>query len=325
MTGIVSRDALPFARTFFEKVPVQFVNLDQLVKGALEDRAFAGDAYWQIDADEPLAYLILRGGRPYRIIGYSGPGVAAFINWIRRDNRELTLTYRFVESGTLPLLVRCWTEEPALQELDNARGDVMTVLRSMRRSSDSGLLRVRNGGTSTLIPIEDGKLASAFGAGTTLKGKSILGFLTEQLEPGACADLYPGPTRPLSQVGISEAQLIVLAFNTWLDAARPTWPECARIASTVFSVVKEKEPSFTSLSYNVEDGLYMEGLPADTESIPEAFTKLIKSMARKHPSPENCLRLFTTVNRERKLALAVAGLSGVLEPGALQASASPGS
>lgn len=315
MSGILSRDALPYSRTFFENVPVRFVNLDELVKGALEDRAFAGDAYWEIVADEPLAYLILRGGRPYRIIGYSGPSVTAFINWMRRDNRELTLTYRFVEGGALPLLVRCWTEQPILQDLDNSIGDVMAVLRNLRKITESGMLRVRSAGSSTLIPVEEGKLTAAFGAGSVLRGKAILSFLTDELEPGSVADFYPGPTPDLPQVGISEAQLVVQSFNAWLDAAKPTWPECARIASTVFSVLKEKEPSFCSLSYNVDDGLFLESLPVNTESIPEAFSKMIRSLAKKHPSPENCLRLFGSVNRERKLALAAAGLGSVLEPG----------
>ena len=315
MSGIISRESLPFSRTFFEGVPVRFVNLDELVRGALEDRSFAGDAYWQIDAEEPLAYLILRGGRPYRIIGYSGPSVNAFIHWIRRDNRELKLTYRFVDAGTLPLLVRCWTEEPVLQELDNSNGDLMSVLRNLRRIEASGLMRVRSASASTLIPVEDGRLSAAFGAGSILKGKLIVSFLTEQLDPGATADFYPGPTPDLPRVGISEAQLVVQSFNAWLDAAKPTWPECARIASTVFGVLKEKESCFGSLSYNVDDGLFLESLPVDTESIPEVFTTMIKSVAKKHPSPENCLRLFGSVNRERKLALAAAGLSSVLEPG----------
>jgi hypothetical protein len=314
MNGIVFRDTLPYSRTFFEKVPVRFVNLDELVKGALEDRAFVGDAYWEIDAEEPLAYLILRNGRPYRIIGYSGPSITAFINWMRRDNRELTLTYRFVERGALPLLVRCWTEQPVLQDLDNGCGDVMAVLRNLRKITESGLLRVRSGGVSTLIPVEEGKLTAAFGAGGVLKGKLILTFLSDQLEPGSVADFYPGPTPDLPLVGISEAQLVVQSFNAWLDAAKPTWPECARIASTVFSVLKEKEPGLVALSFNIEDGLFLETLPVNTESVPEAFAKMIRSLAKKHPSPENCLRLFGSVNRERKLALAAAGLASVLEP-----------
>jgi hypothetical protein len=314
MTGIVTRDVLPFSRTFFEKVPLQFVNLDALAKGALEDRALSGDAYWQIDTvEEPLAYLILRRGRPYRIIGYSGPSVTAFINWLRRDNRELTLTYRFVEEGTLPLLLRCWTEDPVLQDLEHGRGDLMTLLKSLRKISDNGLLKVKAGGNAILIPVEDGRITTAFGPGQVTRGKAIVQLLTEQLEGTAVGDFYAGQSRQLSQVGISEAQLFVTAFNAWLEASCPTWPECRRIASTVFSTVKEKETSFGLLSYDPDDGLHLQALPVETEQMPSAFMTLVRSLSRKHPSPDSCLRLFGSINREKKIALCAAGLSTLFE------------
>ncbi len=314
MSGIVSREILPYSRTFLEKVPLQFVNLDELVKGALDHRSLAGDAYWQIDAlNEPVAYLILRNGRPYRIVGYSGPSVNAFITWLRRDNRELTLTYRFVEDGTLPLLLRCWTEEPVLQDLENSRGDVMSVLKSVRKLGETGLFKLRTGGKATLIPIDEGRISAAFGPGSVITGKAIQQLLSEQLDESSFADYYPGPTGMLSQVGIAEAQLIVSAFNVWLEAASPTWPECKRIATTVFTAMKSKETCFGSLSYDPEDGMFLEALPVETDKMPAAFSALVKSLARKHPSPESCMKLFGSVNKEKKLALSTAGLAPLFE------------
>ncbi len=316
MSGIVVKDALPFSRTFFEKVPLQFINLDELVKGSLEDRRFAGDAYWQIDSEDiPQAYLILRGGRPYRIIGYSGPSVNAFMNWLRKDKRELTLTYRFMEHNSLPYLLRCCTEEPVLQDLDNDTGDIMDVLRALRRKEESGLLRIRALGQSTLVPVEKGKLQMAFGPGSILKGKAILTYLTEQLPPKAVADLYPGQTAEPAGVGISEAQLLVSSFNNWLEAARPTWPECANIASTVFKTLKQKEECLSSFSYDVEDGLFLEALPAETEKIPSVFANIVRTMCRKHPSPGACNKLFLSSNKHSKLALEAMGIASLLEGG----------
>ncbi len=313
MSGIVIREALPYSRTFLERVPLQFINLDELVKGSLEDRNFTGDAYWQIDADEPLAYMMLRSGRPYTIIGFSGPSVTAFINWLRRDKRELTLTYRFVEEGALPALVRCCSEEPVLQDLDSESGDVMEVLRALRRSETSGLLRIRSGGVSTLVPVEDGKLQVAYGAGACLRGKAILSFLTGQIEQGSTADLYPGSTGGLATVGISEAQLLVGAFNTWLEAAIPTWPECSNIAMNVFKTLRDKEACLSSFVYSTEEGLSLQALPAETERIPRVFATMIGSMCKKHPAPSACSKLFISSNRQNKMALEATGLASLLE------------
>ncbi len=313
MSGPLAREALPYSRTFLERVPLQFINLDELVKGALEDRNFAGDGYWQIDADEPLAYMILRRGRPYTIIGYSGPSVTAFINWLRRDKRELTLTYRFVEEGSLPSLVRCCSEEPVLQDLENDRGDLMEVLKALRRTEDSGLLRIRAGSLSTLVPVEGGKLQVAWGAGVSMKGRDILTYLTGQLPPETTADLFPGATGDLAAVGISEAQLLVGAFNTWLEAAIPTWPECSNIAMNVFKTLKDKEVCLASFVYSTEEGLSLQAQPSEAERIPKVFATLIGSMCKKHPAPAACSKLFITSNRQNKMALEATGLASLLE------------
>jgi hypothetical protein len=313
MSGIVVREALPFSRTFFEKVPLQFINLDELVKGSLEDRNFTGDAYWQIDAVEPLAYLFLRGGRPYTIVGYSGPSVTAFINWLRRDKRELTLTYRFVEEGSLPALVRCCTEEPVLQNLDNDQGDVMEILRALKRTEESGLLRIKAQGVTTLVAIDKGSLLMAWGDGASLKGKDILAFLSGHLSSGATADLYPGATGELATVGIAEAQLLVGAFNTWMEAAIPTWPECSTIALNVFKTLKEKETCLSSFVYSAEEGLSLQALPSDTDRVAQVFASMIRSMCRKHPAPVACTKLFITSNRQNKMALEATGIAALLE------------
>ena len=312
MSGFLAREALPYSRTFLEKVPLQFINLDELARGALEDRNFAGDAYWQIDADEPLAYMILRSGRPYTIIGYSGPSTTAFINWLRRDKRELTLTYRFVEDGALPFLVRCCSEEPVLQELDNDKGDLMEVFQAVSRNEDSGLFRIRSGDVSTLIPVDGGRLQVAFGAGQSLRGKSVLSFLSEQLDPGSTADFFPGATGNLASVGIAETQLLVGAFNTWLEAAIPTWPECTNIAMNLFKTLKDKEECLSSFDYSTEEGLSMQSFPSDTERIPKVFASLIGSMCKKHPAPSACSKLFMSSNRQNKMAIEATGLASLL-------------
>jgi DNA-directed RNA polymerase subunit H (RpoH/RPB5) len=313
MSGIVVREAMPFSRTFFERVPLRFINLDELARGSLEDRNFVGDAYWQIDAEEPLAYLILRNGRPYRIFGYSGPSVTAFINWLRRDKRELTLTYRFVEEGSLPHLVRCCSEDPVVQDLENGSGDLMEVLRALRRKGESGLLRIRAEGSTTLVPIENGRLQVAYGPGLVHRGKAILEFLTAQLPTAAVADLYPGSTKELPAVGISEAVLLVKAFNSWLEAARPTWPDCPKIAAHVFKTVKDKESCMAPFHFEVEEGLSLETLPVETDRMTPVFASMIRSMCKKHPSPGACSKLFVSSNRQNRMALEATGLGSLLE------------
>jgi hypothetical protein len=310
----IARDTLPYSRTFFERVPMRFVNVRELAKGSLESRDLVEDAYWQIDADsEPVAFLVLFGGRPHHLIGHRGPTMNAFLRWLTTDDRELVLSYRFVEEGTLPLLMRCWTEEPDLQDLSHKDGDIKELLKGLSSSGESGLMAIRSDGKVDLVPVEKGKLSVGFGPGHSIEGNRLIKLLSHDLADDAKADFYAGATKPLSSIGIAEIGLLVQSFNEWLEAIRPTWPSCDKLADAMFGKLQGREDSMKAFIYEVGDGLILNELPEDTSNLAKVFVVLVKSLTRRHPSPDNALKLFGSVNKENKIALVSAGLSPLLK------------
>lgn len=313
MVKKAARENLPYARSFLERVPLRFINLDELTRGALENRDLAGDAYWCVESQgDPLAYLVLRLGRPHQLIGHPGPALVNFLRWIRTDKRELTLTYRFVEEETLKYLMRCWTEEPVLENLDHSSGDIRDLLQGLKRTRESGLLGIRNNGNLSLIPIENGRISICYTPGRMLNSDELISYLSHGLNKTAVAAFYSGLTKPLSSIGISEVVLLVQAFNDWLESMRPTWPSCDKLAEIMFEKLKARETAMKCFSYDPGEGIMLNELPLETSSLSKVFMVYIKSLARRHPSPENVQKLFGSVNRENKMALTAAGLGSMM-------------
>jgi hypothetical protein len=306
---------LPYTRTFFEEVPLKFVNLDELSRGALESRALAGDAYWRIEAENPIAYLVLRKGRPYQVIGSDSPDLRSFLSWLRHDKRELTLTYRFVEDGTLPYLLRYWTEDPVLCGLENSQGDILEMLLSMKQSKESGLLQLKWDDNLALIPVTTGKLSTAFLPGRTLHGRELLTFLKSEETSSALADFYLGETVPLSPLGISEVLLLLTSVNTWLDALRPVWPACDAVLPNLYRDKQKDDACLGSITYEEGDGFYINSTLVESENLPAAIAGLIRSLTERHPSSANAMKLFFSKNKTNAIALESIGLTQLLKEG----------
>ncbi|MBD3370115.1 hypothetical protein GF402_07120 [Candidatus Fermentibacteria bacterium] len=303
---------LPFKRTFLEGVPLRFVNLTELSRGTLDSRDLAEDGYWKVASEEPVAYLMLRDGRPYRIIGHESPDLGSFVRFLTKDSRELCLTFRFVDKGCLPCLLRIWTEEPVLRDLKQSANDTMELLRSLKKSKESGLLQLRWEENLGLVPVSSGKISKGFLPGRTVQGRDLLNFLSKELPAEATGDFYPGKITALSPVGVAEVSLLVSSFNNWLEALRPTWPECDDITQELFRKLCDQEKCMQAFKFYMEDGLFLKKPLEQTDTLPGVLTTLIKGIAEHHASEETCIKVFGSANRENKMALASAGLNEIV-------------
>lgn len=312
----MSERRLPYSRTFLEGVPLRFLNLPELSRGALDSRALADDGYWQICDEKPIALLLLRAGRPYRIVGHETPDLASFIRFLNRDKRELTITFRFVERGTLPCILKVWSEEPMLQELQCSEGDVMDLLRSLKRAGESGLLELEYGETTSLVPVDNGKISRGYLPGSTIRGRDLLTYLSKEVPDEATACFYPGEVPSLAPVGLSEIGLLMSSFNNWLEALRPTWPECDDITEELFRSLARKNDFLGAFEFYPDDGLFLKKPLDRPERLPGVFVELIKGVAERHASEETCIRVFGSANRENRVALATAGLKEIVGSGA---------
>ena len=311
----MSERQLPYSRTFLESVPLRFINLQELSRGALDSRALAEDGYWQICAEEPVALLLLRAGRPYRIVGHQTPDLASFIRYLTKDKRELTITFRFVDKGALPCILKVWSEQPALREMESAEGDIMDLLRSLKRAAESGLLELEYNGVTSLIPIDSGKISRGFLPGRTMRGRELLTYLSKELPDGARGSFYPGAVPSLAPVGLSEIGLLVASFNNWLEALRPTWPECDDITEDLYRGLARENAFLDAFEFYPDDGLFLRKPLEQPELLPGVFVKLIKGVAERHASAETCIRVFGSANRENRVALATAGLKEIVGSG----------
>lgn len=311
----MSERELPYSRTFLESVPLRFINLPELSRGALDSRALAEDGYWQICAEEPVALLLLREGRPYRIVGHETPDLASFIRFLSRDKRELTITFRFVAKGALPCILKVWSNIPALQGLQRSDGDVMDLLRSLKRAGESGLLELRYGSTTSLVPVDGGKISRGFLPGRTIRGRELLNYLSKELPDEAEGFFYTGGVPALAPVGLSEIGLLVSSFNNWLEALRPTWPECDDITEDLYRALASENPFMEAFEFYPDDGLFLKKPLDQPELLPGVFVELIKGVAERHASEETCIRVFGSANRENRVALATAGLKEIVGSG----------
>ncbi len=300
--------ALPYSSCFFKTVPVMFLNLDKLVRGGAEFRDFKKDCYWEIlDSKGVFARLIFRQGKPYFIHGLDCLDSDSFINAIKRDKRELFLSFNFLEKGSLGPVIKYLSEEPVLTELDNSSGELIQLLKSLRKSGESGMISLHIDSGIALVPIRDGKISKGFLPGRTIQGKALVDFLKSP-EGSGMAEFIDGEVAEPSALGIGEISLILSAVNAWLESLGPVWPQSRALVPVYVEKIRSRYPSLEPLGYNTEDLVSLGSFITDSSDFPKAMALLIKSLCKKHPSPETALKLFKRINKDRTTALKSTGL-----------------
>ncbi len=285
-----------------------FLNLDKLVTGGAVLRDFKKDCYWAISDDEGVfARLIFRQGSPYFIHGLDCLDSTSFINTIKRDKRELFLSLHFLEKGSLGPVIKYLTEEPVLTELDNSSGELIQLLKSLRKSGESGMISLHTDSGIALIPIRNGKISKGFLPGGTIKGKALVDFLKSP-EGSGMAEFVDGEVAEPSALGIGEISLVLSAVNAWLESLGPVWPQSRAIVPVYVKKIRSRYPSLEPINYSTEDYLTLGSFITDSSDFPKAMALLIKSLCKKHPSPETALKLFKRINKSRTTALKSTGL-----------------
>jgi len=304
---------LPYSKCLFDSIPVTFLNLDNLLKAGTEFRDYKKDCYWAVSENETVfARLIFKKGKPYFIHGVDCLNAESFLNMIHSDKRELTLSFHFLEDNSLGPVIKYLCEEPVLTELDNSGGELIQLLKSLKKSGESGMISLHTAEGIALIPISAGKISSGFLPGRTVKGKKLIEFLRSP-EGAGMAEFIDGEVAKPSALGIGEITLIILAVNLWLEAIGPVWPQSRTFVAGFVEKIRKKYPSLEPLAYDTGEGLSLNGFIADSALFPKAISALIKSVCKKHPSPATALKLFTRINESRSSALKATGLLELLQ------------
>jgi len=304
---------LPYIRSFFDTVPVHFLNLDALVRGGTELRDFRKDCYWSIsDGETIFTRMIFRQGKPYYIAGCDCLDSASFLSMIRNDKRELYLSLHFLDDRALGPVIKYLTEEPVLTELDNSSGELVQLLKSLKKSGESGMISLHVHGGVALIPICDGKISKAFLPGETIQGRDLIKFLKSP-EGAGIAEFFDGPVAEPAALGIGEINLILSAVNSWLDSLGPVWPQSRSLMPGYVQKIRQKYPALEPLKYEIGEGLSLESFIAESSEFPKAMATLVKSLCRKHPASETAMKLFKKINAERTTALQSTGLMKLLD------------
>ncbi len=304
---------LPYIRSFFDTVPVHFLNLDALVRGGTELRDFRKDCYWSIsDGETIFTRMIFRQGKPYYIAGCDCLDSASFLSMIRNDKRELYLSLHFLDDRALGPVIKYLTEEPVLTELDNSSGELVQLLKSLKKSGESGMISLHVHGGVALIPICDGKISKAFLPGETIQGRDLIKFLKSP-EGAGIAEFFDGPVAEPAALGIGEINLILSAVNSWLESLGPVWPQCRSLMPGYIQKIRQKYPALEPLKYEIGEGLSLESFIAESSEFPKAMATLVKSLCRKHPASETAMKLFKKINAERTTALQSTGLMKLLD------------
>lgn len=304
---------LPYSSCLFDSIPVAFLNLDRLLKASTEFRDFKKDCYWAVsENDVVFARLIFRMGKPYFVHGVDCLNAESFLSMIRADKRELKLSFHFLENKSLGAVIKYLCEEPVLTELDNSGGELIQLLKSLKKSGESGMISLQTTGGIGLIPISEGKISSGFLPGRTVKGKKLIEFLKSP-EGAGMAEFIDGEVAKPSALGIGEITLIILAVNLWLESIGPVWPQSRTFVAGFVGKIRKKYPSLEPLVYDREEGLSLNSFITDSALFPKAISALIKSVCKKHPSPATALKLFTRINESRSSALKATGLLDLLK------------
>ncbi len=300
---------LPYSEVLFGGIPVEFLKLRKVLDSAMDNRDFRRDGYWEVSSEDGvLARLILKAGRPFYIQGNQCLDSAAFINWMEKDPREITLTVRFLDEGCLPSLMKYIREEPVLTELENGQGEVLQLLHSLRSSGESGLVSLGYRSGTLLIPVREGKVSRGWGSGRTFMGRLLVDFLKGDETRDGLAEFREGTIRDLSPLGIAEVSLVLGSVNSWLDSLRPVWPQCEGVIPELLAKLKSREEWMYALEYEAGDTLFLREQLTDSSAFPDTMAQFVKSLCKKHPSPTTALKLFTSINRERETVLASIGM-----------------
>lgn len=293
-------------------MPVHFLNLDALIRGGTELRDFKKDCYWSIsDGTAVFARLIFRQGKPYYIAGCDCLDSSSFLSMVTNDKRELFLSLHFLEDRSLGPVIKYLTEEPVLTELDNSSGELVQLLKSLKKSGESGMISLHVDGGIALIPIYDGKISKGFLPGSTIQGRELVGFLKSPAGSGM-AEFFDGPVAEPAALGIGEINLILASVNTWLESLGPVWPQSRSLMPGYVEKIRAKYPSLEPLVYDIEEGLSLQSFIAESSDFPRAMAALVKSLCKKHPSPATALKLFKRINDDRTVALESTGLMKLL-------------
>ncbi len=293
-------------------VPVHFLDLDALMRGGTELRDFRKDCYWSIsDGSDIFTRLIFRQGKPYYISGSDCLDSSSFLSMVRNDKRELHLSLHFLEDRSLGPVIKYLTEEPVLTELDNSSGELVQLLKSLKKSGESGMISLHVSGGLALIPIYDGKISKGFLPGSTIQGRELVSFLKSP-DGSGMAEFFDGPVAEPAALGIGEINLILVAVNKWLESLGPVWPQSRSLVPGYVEKIRSKYPSLEPLIYEIEEGLSLQSFIAESSDFPKAMAALVKSLCKKHPSPATALKLFKRINDDRAVALESTGLMKLL-------------
>ncbi|PIE52496.1 hypothetical protein CSA37_06835 [Candidatus Fermentibacteria bacterium] len=304
--------SLPYSSSFFDNVPVHFLNLDALIRGGTELRDFRKDCYWSVSAGSGVfTRLIFRQGKPYYIAGSDCLDSDSFLAMIRNDKRELFLSLNFLDDHSLGPVIKYLTEEPVLTELDNSSGELVQLLKSLRKSGESGMISLHVEKGIALIPICEGRISRGFLPGRTIAGRGLVEFLKSP-EGSGMAEFFDGPVAEPAALGIGEINLILHSVNVWLESLGPVWPQSRSLMPGYVEKIRERYSSLEPLNYEIGEGLSLSSFIAESDDFPKAMATLVKSLCKKHPSPATALKLFTRINSERATALEATGLTRLL-------------
>lgn len=313
MSDVLLRETLPFSVKYFENIPVRYLNLRELSRGALDSRELHRDGYWRVDsAGEPVAYHAIKNGTPYRFIGRDVKGLEGFLEWLEIDVNELILSYYFLEDGVLKYLMRCWTEEPVLRRLEGSRGQIMELYEKLVSKGKSGLIRVVKDNATTIIPIIEGRADIGWMPKKVMDGPDVWEFLEYEVISGGIGYFYPGKTSSLSNVGLDEISLLISAFNNWYKALQESWPDCFMVSVNIFGSLRQEKPALSKVVLIPDEGLQQKGSFDDPQRLPDVIMTLVTSISGQHRNPELCVQLFRDMNRDQRHALGSAGLAELM-------------
>ena len=314
MSDILLNETLPYSEAYFEKVPVRFLNLKELARGALDSRDLHRDGYWKIDSRTgPVAYHAIKNGTPYRFIGRDAKGLDDFLQWLENDIKEMYLSYYFVEDDVLKYLLRCWTDEPVLRKLNGSKGQIMDLYEKLIGKGESGLIRTVKDDVTALFPIIDGNADIGWLPGRTLDGPEVWEYLEYEASTGCSGYFYPGETQSLSGVGLDEISLLISAFNSWYIVLLERWADCFMQSVHIFGTMRKETPLLSKLVLIPDEGLQQKRAFDDPQRLPEVIIYLVNAISHENSDPDKCIQLFKEVNSDQRHALSSAGLGKLME------------
>ncbi len=309
MSGVVPPEELPYEESFLRGVPMRYLRLKELAGGFMENRALRRDGYWRVSAGgQTRAYLLLRKGEPFRIVGRPTTSFDDFMKWLAADDGELLLTCNFLHEGALPHVLRCLEENPVLRGLEGDGGEISGLYSSMNDSGESGLFRLYTGGGAVLVPVGDGRAEAAFLTGDMLGPDEADGLLDADGGSGTTASFHPGASRKVTAVGLAETRMLLEAFNVWYRKLSEDWQECFVVAVKAFAELKEKRSYLQDLMLHPDEGFRTRGVLRKPEKLPALVAAMVKRVAGAHSDPAGAVKLFRLVNASRRHALASVGL-----------------